>query len=97
MTLKEHPHFSGTIQPVLFTTPLESPASSQPPKWIKGLEFPFFLHPQDQRVQARAEERGRNARWNRPSFELAEEQLWFILGSPELQGPGPHVLLCLCP
>ena len=57
MTLKEHPHFSEMIQPVLFT-------SLQ--KWIKDLEFPLFLHPQDQRVQARAGERGRKARWNRP-------------------------------
>ena len=57
MTLKEHPHFSEMIQPVLFT-------SLQ--KWIKDLEFPLFLHPQDQRVQARAGERGRKVRWNRP-------------------------------
>lgn len=63
MTLKEHPHFSEMIQPVLFTRPLESPASSQPSKWIKNLEFPLFLHPRDQRVQARAGERGKNARW----------------------------------
>ena len=26
------------------------------------------------------------------SPELAEEQLWFILGSAELRGAGPHVL-----
>lgn len=26
------------------------------------------------------------------SPELAEEQLWFILGSAELWGAGPHVL-----
>lgn len=30
----------------------------QPSKWIKDLEFPLFLHPQDQRVQARAGEGG---------------------------------------
>ena len=32
-----------------------------------------------------------------PSSELAEEQLQFRLGSAELQGAGPHVLLCLRP
>lgn len=32
-----------------------------------------------------------------PSSELAEEQLRFKLGSAELQGAGPHVLLCLRP
>ena len=65
MTLKEHPHFSEIIQPVLFTRPQEIPASSQPSKWIKDFKFPLCLHPQDQRVQARTGKRGRKARWKR--------------------------------
>ena len=32
-----------------------------------------------------------------PSFELAEEQLLFILGSAELQCTGPHILQPLGP
>lgn len=66
MTLKGCLRYSEMIHPALFTRPLDSPASQQPSRWIKDLEFPVFLHPQHPRVQARAGERGRNARWNRP-------------------------------